>query len=243
MLSLASLGAFIVLYLSSCYRGWDVGNWNHHEFYAIHLVNDWHPISTPEKIAIDNGFLYDTVQTQDHEELNQHLLIQTCFGAGNSLLRHPVVLSELYRCAQADTQGCKILLARAKNVGNSRSSSGKGKIIGSIVLYHASSQMSKYFPVEDRKTGGLVGVVSSRGAQAVSIVEGLILKSLSILIDMGFNSVQTFIVSLSSFTKPHCWVRLMSSLPPHLSTNSGTHSGGRSCLPTDIGEPRVSKGF
>jgi hypothetical protein len=59
--------------------------------------------------------------------------------------------------------------------------------------------MSKYFPVEDRKTSGLVGVVSSRGAQAVSIVEGLILKSLSILIDMGFNSVQTFIVRL----EPH----------------------------------------
>lgn len=59
--------------------------------------------------------------------------------------------------------------------------------------------MSKYFPVEDRKTGGLVGVVSSRGVQAVPIVEGLILKSLSILIDMGFNSVQTFIVSF----EPH----------------------------------------
>ncbi|KUL83625.1 hypothetical protein ZTR_11299 [Talaromyces verruculosus] len=149
-------------------RGWDVGNWNHHEFYAIRLANDWRPTTIPEKLAIDNGFLYDTVQPQDQEELHQHLLIQACFGAGNSLLRHPVVLSELYRCAQTDTQGCKILLARAKD-------------------------MSKYFPVEDRKTGGLVGVVSSRGAQAVSIVEGLILKSLSILIDMGFNGVQTFI--------------------------------------------------
>ena len=181
------------------YRGWDVGNWNHHEFYAIRLANDWRPTTIPEKLAIDNGFLYDTVQPQDQEELHQHLLIQACFGAGNSLLRHPVILSELYRCAQTDIQGCKILLARARDVRNSRSSSGKGRIIGSIILYHASSQMSKYFPVEDRKTGGLVGVVSSRGAQAVSIVEGLILKSLSILIDMGFNSVQTFIVRL----EPH----------------------------------------
>ncbi|RAO70704.1 uncharacterized protein BHQ10_006716 [Talaromyces amestolkiae] len=86
-------------------RGWDVGNWDHHDFYAIRLVNDWQPISTPEKIAIDNGFFYDTVQTQDHEELNQHLLIQTCFGAGNSLLRHPVVLSELYRRYRARNGG------------------------------------------------------------------------------------------------------------------------------------------
>lgn len=193
VLSLVVFISAILIKLFYC-RGWDVGNWNHHEFYAIRLANGWRPTTIPEKIAIDNGFLYDTVQPQDQEELNQHLLVQTCFGAGNSLLRHPVILSELYRCAQTDTQGCKILLARARDVRNSRSSSGKGRIMGSIILYHASSQMSKYFPVEDRKISGLLGVVSSRGGQAVPIVEGLILKSLSILIDMGFNSVQTFIV-------------------------------------------------
>lgn len=119
------------------------------------------------------------------------------------------MLSELYHCAQTDTQGCKILLARARDVRNPGSASGKGKIIGSIILYHASSQISKYFPVEDRKAGGLAGVVSSRGAQAVPIVEGLILKSFSILIDMGFNSAQTFIVRF----EPHHNSIVGSALP------------------------------
>lgn len=233
-----SLFVFMLLYLSFFYsRGWDVGTWNHHEIYAIRLANDGRPTTIPEKISMENGFLYDTVQPQDQEELNQHLLIQTCLGAGNSLLRHPVVLSELYHCAQTDTQGCKILLARARDVRNSRGSSGKGRIIGSIILYHAASQMSKYFPVEDRKTGGLVGVVSSRGAQAAPIVEGLILKSLSILIDMGFNSAQTFIVRIDS----RCLAPLLVSTP--FDTNSHMHLGRRSCLPTDIDKPRFSKGF
>lgn len=56
--------------------------------------------------------------------------------------------------------------------------------------------MNRYFPVEDKKTGGLVGLVASRGAQALPIVEGLIAKSIMILIEMGFNSAQTFIVSI-----------------------------------------------
>ncbi|EED12811.1 conserved hypothetical protein [Talaromyces stipitatus ATCC 10500] len=175
-------------------RGWDVGSWNHHDFYAIRLATDSLPTMVPEKSAVDNGLLYDTIQPQDQEELNQHLLIQTCFGASSSLLHHPVVLSELYRCAQTDSQGCKILLARTRDARNSGCLSGKGKIIGSMILYHASSQMSKYFPVEDRKTGGLVGVVSLQGAQAVPIVEGLIRKALHILIDIGFNNAQTFII-------------------------------------------------
>jgi hypothetical protein len=103
--------------------------------------------------------------------------------------------------------------------------------------------MSKYFPVEDRKTGGLAGVVSSRGAQAVPIVEGLILKSLSILIDMGFNSAQTFIVRF----EPHHIARFSEAPLPQLDlrsfdTNSGMHLGRRFRLPTDLSKPRFSEG-
>jgi beta-N-acetylhexosaminidase len=149
-----------------------------------------------EKIALNNSYQYDSIQPQDKEELDHHLLVQTCYGAGISSLRHPVVLSELYRTAQADPQGCKILLAReARSMDNG---SGKGKIIGSIILYHGSSKMNKYFPTEDRKTGGLVGVVAMRGAKGAPIVEGLISKSILILIEMGFVSAQTFIVRLNN---------------------------------------------
>lgn len=176
-------------------RGWDAGNWNHHDFYAIHLGKDWNRTTNPENIASDNGFVYDSVQAQDREDLHQHLLVQTCFGAGNSLLRHPVVLSELYRSAQNDPQGCKILLARSKDVRHATNIRGKGSIIGSIILYHASSQMSRYFPLEDRKFGGLLGVVAARGPSATPVIDGLISKSLSILIEMGFSRAQTFIVS------------------------------------------------
>ena len=172
-----------------------MGNWNHHEFYTIRLSSDWHPAILPESITSNGNYQYDSIQIQDKEELDHHLLVETCYGAGNSSLRHPVVLSELYRTAQADPQGCKVLLARETR--NADSSGGKGRIIGSIILYHGSSKMNKYFPTEDRKTGGLVGIVAIRGAEGIPIVEGLISKSILVLIEMGFINAQTFIVRLT----------------------------------------------
>lgn len=171
-----------------------MGNWNHHEFYTIRPLSDWRPSVLPENIALDNGFQYDSIQVQDQDELEHHLLMQACYGAGDSSLRHPVVLSELYRTALADPQGCKILLARDVRSPDAGSGFGKGKIIGSLILYHGSSKMNKYFPTEDRETSGLACVVAIRGDQGVPIVEGLISKAILILIEMGFSSAQSFIV-------------------------------------------------
>jgi beta-N-acetylhexosaminidase len=122
---------------------------------------------------------------KDEEELSQHLLMGTGFGVGSSALCHPVVISDLYRRAQADPQGCKIVLAR-----NSRN----GKIIGSVILYHSLSQINHFFPVDEKQTGGLAATVVSGTPDAVSVVHGLVTKAATILIEMGFLGAQIFAV-------------------------------------------------
>lgn len=129
---------------------------------------------------------------KDEEELGQHLLMGTGFGVGSSALGHPVVTSDLYRRAQADRQGCKIVLAR-----NARN----GKIIGSIILYHSLSQINPFFPVDEKQTGGLAGIVVSGTPDAVSVVHGLVTKSAMVLIEMGFLGAQIFVVrAFSTYT-------------------------------------------
>jgi beta-N-acetylhexosaminidase len=171
--------------LYNTYRGWDVGNWNHHEFYAIRLLRNWKPSTLPEKVTLNHEFKYDLMYAKDEEELGQHLLMGTGFGVGSSALGHPAVISDLYRRAQADTQGCKIVLAR-----NAHS----GKIIGSVVLYHSLSQINPFFPVDEKQTGGLAGIVVSGTLDAASVVHGLVTKSAMILNEMGFLGAQIFIV-------------------------------------------------
>lgn len=112
----------------------------------------------------------------------------TGFGVGSSALSHPVVTSDLYRRAQADPQGCKIVVAR-----NARN----GKIIGSVILYHSLSQINSFFPVDEKQTGGLAGIVVSGVADAISVVHGLVTKSAMILIEMGFLGAQIFVVRVS----------------------------------------------
>lgn len=122
---------------------------------------------------------------KDEEELGQHLLMGTGFGVGSSALSHPAVTRDLYRRAREDLQGCKIVLAR-----NARN----GKIIGSVILYHSLSQINPFFPVDEKQTGGLAGIVVSETADAVSVVHGLVTKSAMILIEMGFLGAQIFVV-------------------------------------------------
>ncbi|KAH8696741.1 glycoside hydrolase superfamily [Talaromyces proteolyticus] len=202
-------------------RGWDVGNWNHHEFHAIRLLRDWKATTSPEKIASSHGFKYDPICARDEDELNHHLLMGTGFGVANSALRHPVIITDLYRRARADIQGCKIVLAR--DIRNN-------KIIGSIILYHSSSQINPFFPVHDKQTGGLAGIVVSSNSQAASVVHGLVAKSATVLVEIGFLSAQIFIVR--SFFFLSCFI-----------SSYTDNTGGRLRIPCDFGKYWLSTGI
>lgn len=168
-------------------RGWDIGNWNRHEFFKIRSLRKW-DLNTPyEEKFLATGSQFESISLANHRDLLEHLLTGLAFGADNSALRHPVVLTELYKRAQADPQGCKVVISRDML---------NGKINGSLILYHSQSQLNKYFPTDDQQTGGIAGIVVAKHTQAVSIVQGLVAKTASSLKAMGLSSVQIFVVSI-----------------------------------------------
>jgi beta-N-acetylhexosaminidase len=170
-------------------RGWDIGNWNRHEFFRIRTLRQWDLNARYEEKFLATGSRFDSINSANNRDLLEHLLTGLAFGAENSALRHPVVLTELYKRAQADPQGCKVVISRE---------TANGKINGSLILYHSQSQLDKYFPTDDQQTGGIAGIVVSKHAQAVPIVQGLVTKTASILKAMGLSSVQIFVVSIST---------------------------------------------